>query len=342
MKDRLVIISNERFYFDGDSFYCDNIAEKTLPDEFENKFLVSVVGRYSKKKKSHRLNLNNLNQNKFLIFYLFSILKKIIEGKSKFLILSITPYTFLATLLFIFSKKKPMVYLRSDGYQEYKSILGFYGPILYSTMFNLVSMIGNFISCREYILKKKTGKLVSPSELTENWTLNTTQSSLDYIKLLYVGRIKVEKGIFSLLELIKGASQEFTLSIVGASEQSRSKINQDNVNIFPIEIREKNLIKYYDEHNIFVLPSFTEGHPMVLLESLARLRPVIIFEEIKHVAKNYKGIFVSKRNSINFLENIEYIKKNYAIIQQKMRSNKLPTKNMFIKEFYQIILDHKQ
>ena len=53
MKDRLVIISNERFYFDGDSFYCDNIAEKTLPDEFENKFLVSVVGRYSKKKKSH-------------------------------------------------------------------------------------------------------------------------------------------------------------------------------------------------------------------------------------------------------------------------------------------------
>ena len=81
---------------------------------------------------------------------------------------------------------------------------------------------------------------------------------------------------------------------------------------------------------------------MVLLESLARLRPVIIFEEIKHVVKNYKGIFVSKRNSINFLENIEYIKKNYAIIQQEMRSNKLPTKNMFIKEFYQIILDHKQ
>ena len=31
------------------------------------------------------------------------------------------------------------------------------------------------------------------------------------------------------------------------------------------------------------LPSFTEGHPMSLLEALARRRPVIIFDEINHV-----------------------------------------------------------
>ena len=81
------------------------------------------------------------------------------------------------------------------------------------------------------------------------------------------------------------------------------------------------LIKYYDDNNIFVLPSFTEGHPMVLLESLARRRPVIIFEEISHVIGDKKGIFVSKRNFSNFFMTLKTIKKNYTKIQKDMMKN---------------------
>ena len=40
---------------------------------------------------------------------------------------------------------------------------------------------------------------------------------------------------------------------------------------------------------------------MVLLEALARRRPVIIFEDIEHVIGEKKGIFVSKRNFLNLL-----------------------------------------
>ena len=36
---------------------------------------------------------------------------------------------------------------------------------------------------------------------------------------------------------------------------------------------------------IYLYSSFTEGAPKVILESLARLRPVIVFDEIKHVKK---------------------------------------------------------
>ena len=42
---------------------------------------------------------------------------------------------------------------------------------------------------------------------------------------------------------------------------------------------------------------------MVLLEALARRRPVIIFEEIEHVIGDKKGIFVAKRNFLNFFWN---------------------------------------
>ena len=77
-----------------------------------------------------------------------------------------------------------------------------------------------------------------------------------------------------------------------AENGSSYNLNQSNLKIFPNQNIKSKLIKYYDDHNIFILPSFTEGHPMVLLEALARRRPVIVFDDIKHVIGNKKGIFV--------------------------------------------------
>ena len=131
---------------------------------------------------------------------------------------------------------------------------------------------------------------------------------------------------------------EISLSIVGAEKMSRHKIIQNNVKIYEIESNEKKLIKLYDDHNIFVLPSYTEGHPMALLEALSRLKPVIIFKDIKHVIGDKKGIFVADRNPESFFKTIDYIKKNYKKIQDEMKKNKLPTKDIFLKEFEKSIL----
>ena len=337
MKKNLVIISNEKFYTRDGSFHCDNIAEKTLPNGLEKKFSIEIIARKTKIDRSHGLKTKNISLFKFLPFYLIKIFKKINEKNSKFLILSISPYTFFATLLFIFSKQKPIIYLRSDGHQEYRSILGFYGPIIFGVMFKLVSAIGIFLSCKKYILKDKKGFLVSPSELNNTWITSDNQILLDDIKLLYVGRVKVEKGIFSLLKIIKNSREKISLSIVGATEKSLKQISQENVNIYKIENNEANLIKYYDHHHIFVLPSFTEGHPMVLLEALARLRPVIIFPEISHVIEDKKGIFVSLRNEKSFFKTVHYIKSNYENIQREMKTNKLPTQDEFINNMSKLI-----
>ena len=112
----------------------------------------------------------------------------------------------------------------------------------------------------------------------------------------------------------------------------------ENIKIFKIENNETNLIKYYDDHNIFILPSFTEGHPMVLLEALARLRPVIVFKDIDHVIEDKKGIFVAERNIESLVEKIEFIKKNYESIQDEMKKNKLPTKQEFLESLIDIIV----
>ena len=155
-------------------------------------------------------------------------------------------------------------------------------------------------------------------------------------KLLYVGRLRVEKGIFSLSELIRN-KRDISLTIIGAEKGAANKINQSNVKIFPTQNNKTKLIKFYDDHNIFVLPSYTEGHPMALLEALARRRPVIVFQDIEHVIGNKKGVFVSKRNFISFLGTLNNIKKNYKKIQKDMKKNKLPMNKEFIEKFVKYI-----
>ena len=249
------------------------------------------------------------------------------------------PYTFLICIFLKLFGKTPIVYLRSDGYGEYKAILGSLGQLIYHLMFSLTSLISNLISCRSYILKGKKGKVVNPSQLDSVWLRKPKNQEFINFKLLYVGRIRIEKGIYSLASLIKN-KREISLTIVGAEKNTSYKINQSNINIQLTQSNKARLIKYYDDHDIFILPSFTEGHPMVLLEALARRRPVIIFKEIEHVIGDKKGIFVAKRNFLNFFGTLNYIKKNYKKIQKDMTKNKLPTNKDFIEEFAKAIDDY--
>lgn len=87
-----------------------------------------------------------------------------------------------------------------------------------------------------------------------------------------------------------------------------------------------------------MLPSYTEAHPKVIDEALSRLLPVIIFEDIKHVVGNRKGIFVCKRNVNNFIQMSEFIFKNYSNIVSDIKKNTLPTKERFITDLAKIIL----
>ena len=340
MKKKLFIISNESIILEDGKFYCDNIDLKSTPEGLNKKFEVNLFARKSNKKRSHEIKLKKIKIFNNLFSYISSVISASKEIDAKYLIISISPYTFVISLFLKFLGKKPIVYLRSDGYGEYKAILGKAGPIIYHFMFTIVTSISNLISCREYILKGKKGKIVNPSQLDSIWLRKPKNLEIKNFKLLYVGRIRVEKGIYFLANLIKNKRDIF-LSIIGAEKGSSYNLNQSNLKIFSNQNNKIKLIKSYDDHNIFILPSFTEGHPMVLLEALARRRPVIIFDEIKHIIGDKKGIFVAKRNFINFFGTLNHIKKNYKRIQKDMRKNKLPTNKEFLEKFVKSINDFK-
>ena len=104
-----------------------------------------------------------------------------------------------------------------------------------------------------------------------------------------------------------------------------------------VEVNSDLLKKIYDSHNITILPSYTEGYPYVIDESLSRKRPVIIFKEIEHIIQSREGIFVSQRNVKSLEGTVNFIMKNYSGIQESMSKNKLPTKKEFVSQMTNIL-----
>ncbi len=336
MKKKLFIFSNESIYTQGNKFYCDNIDLKSTPEGLNKYFDVILFGRKSHKKRAHEIKIKNIKIFSNIFSYISEVASSNKIKDSKCLIISITPYTFITTILLRLFGKKSLVYLRSDGYGEYKAILGFFGKFIYHLMFSITSLISNFVSCRNYILRGKKGEVIRPSQLDSTWFKNAKNIEIKNFKLLYVGRIRKEKGIFSLIDIVKN-KREISLTIVGAEHKFFNNLNFKNINIYQNETNKLKLIKFYDEHNIFILPSYTEGYPMVILESLARRRPVIIFDDIKHLISKHKGVFVSKRNFVSLFGTLNYIKKNYSKIQKEIKKNNLPTKSEFISDLNNLI-----
>ncbi len=336
MKKNLYVISSEKIFVENENFYCDNIDMKSTPEGLNKFFNVKIIAKNSAIKRSHKINISFIQIFSNLMSYIFNIFKTCQKDNNLYLIVSLTPYTFFACVILKFLGQKTFLYLRSNGYDEYRIKLGSIGYLIYHFMFSISSKITTLISCREYILMGKKGHLVTPSQITYSWSQNLVEPELDTIKLIYIGRIRKEKGIFSLLNMIKNKS-DINLTIVGA-EKNFKKIEKNNTEILEIVENEKELRKLYDKNNIMILPSYTEGYPMVVLEALSRLRPVIIFTEIEHIIEGRNGIFVSERNYDSLKSKINHIIKNYKSIQESMKNNYVPTNEVFVNQIKEIIL----
>lgn len=336
----LFIINNEKISKEGNNFYCDNIDIKSIPEYLNKNFDVSILARSSREKRTREIGLKKIIIAPNILLFLYNIFKTFKENNKTYLVISITPYTFLSIVFLLFFRKKFFLYLRSNGYEEYKSIFGFMGHFIYSIMFKISTYRANVITCQERLFAKEKSKIVYPSELTSLWMENIKKVSLDKVKLLYIGRIRIEKGIFSLLKILDTIQDDTEISIIGNINDISQKtklFKNKKIKLLGHGFDASKLINIYDEHNIFILPSFTEAHPKVVDESLARLRPVIIFEEIKHIIQDRKGIFVCKRNKEDLIKTINFIMKNYTSIQESISKNKLPTKKEFFEKMDSIL-----
>ena len=335
MKD-LIIINNEKIFKENNNFYCDNAALKFLPEGLNYYYQVKYIVRSSNKKKEQKIDLENIKASSNIIKFIYFVFKTFKIPNATYLLISITPYTFFSFLfLFLFRKKRIFVYLFSSGHEEYKHILGNWSVWIFDLMYRIITSNSKVLVCHERLYNKKKSHLVHVSRLDEEWLQDHKEVLLDKIRLLYVGRISAEKGIFNFIKMFDEIKTKFEFSIVG--NLKKYKLSNNNINLINYVSDTKKLINIYDRNNITILPSYTEGSPNVVNESLSRKRPVIIFEDIDYIIKDKKGIFVSKRDPKSFSETAKNIIENYGDIQKEMEKNVLPTKKNMIKQISDII-----
>ena len=333
--NKLVLINNEKVSKKENQFYCENIDMKSIPEGLSKNFETHTIVRKSKADQPLQMIVKKVSAASNIFTFLYYIFKTFKHKTTNYLLISITPYTFAAFLLLVIFRKKIFVYLRSNGYEEYRAIIGPFGSLIFHLMYTLVTYKSHIITCQHRLVQNNDYDLVFPSELDDNWLKNLSKSLLDKPRLLYVGRIKIEKGIFSLTRIFDEITSNAELSVVGKTNSLKTK--NKKINFLGFKNKISDLIKIYDNHNIIILPSFTEAHPKVVDESLARARPVIIFEEISHIIKNRHGIFVSKRDTESLSAIIHFIMNNYLNIQKEIKKNRLPTKQKFISQITQIL-----
>ncbi|MDB5119320.1 MAG: glycosyl transferase group 1 [Sphingobacteriales bacterium] len=126
------------------------------------------------------------------------------------------------------------------------------------------------------------GRLVIiPNPVLETKILKSENTS-GKRKLIVVARLTEQKGHSRLLDIFKDLPDDYHLSIAGDGNLKESISNKiamlglsDRVTMLG---QVPNIVEVIAQHDLMVLPSFTEGFPNVVIEALSVGVPVVSFE----------------------------------------------------------------
>jgi N-acetyl-alpha-D-glucosaminyl L-malate synthase BshA len=142
------------------------------------------------------------------------------------------------------------------------------------------------------------------------------------ILILFVGYLDTFKGIFELINAfyeINKKSTNFKLMMVGEGPKDDelkriiSQLHLEKYVIFTGKIFPTNIHKYYQAADIFVLPSYSEGLPLSILEAMACGLPIVTTNVggIPEVVKNGEnGFIIPSKNRQLLAQKLEIIAYN--------------------------------
>jgi glycosyltransferase involved in cell wall biosynthesis len=147
------------------------------------------------------------------------------------------------------------------------------------------------------------------------------------LKLVYVGRLAMSKGIFEIIEALRimrnhGKNIQLVLAGTGPEEvRLRARVNdsdlKDNVR-FAGAVFGEDKDKIWEEADLFVFPTYHwEGLPYALLESMAARTPPVVSSvgAIPDVMEDgVHGVFVPSRSPEALAEAIERLDNDRALI----------------------------
>jgi glycosyltransferase involved in cell wall biosynthesis len=154
---------------------------------------------------------------------------------------------------------------------------------------------------------------------------------LDKKYIIYIGRVIKNKGMGELLEAFKNIEDRYHLLIIGEETKDKRyrlyarKNKLSNIS-FLGPIYENKKLKYLAAADCLILPSYTEGAPVVIMEALAQNLPVIATDVggIKRMIINKKnGVIIKPKSSKDIekaiIEVMSWKKENIRVFAEKYK-----------------------
>jgi len=155
---------------------------------------------------------------------------------------------------------------------------------------------------------------------------NTVKSINDTsVTIGFVGALHEKKGIYILVEiasLLKASDVNFTLEIAGEWGNSEDKIKVENYieqNNLSEKIKFLGLIhneekwEFYKKIDVFVLPSYNEGQPLVLIEAMGFGIPIVcsgVGAIPDTVTSGYNGFIIEEFSATKYTDKIKKLLKD--------------------------------
>lgn len=172
---------------------------------------------------------------------------------------------------------------------------------------------------------------VFPGAPSPRGLVSDTQSPV--LKILFAGRLIEQKGIMDLIEAFSAIVREFhcELHIAGTGpceDQIRVRVKEldllDKV-FLKGYLGSEALAKIYEEATVFVLPSWSEGLPVVLLEAMAAGKPIVttrISGAVDHLKEGVNALLIPARNPTALAEALRRLLSHKALRLRMAQANR--------------------
>lgn len=315
--------------------YPSTLSLADILNELVNELL--IIGKFNKKYviKSYKKNkiiialplsrsnfLNVILSHLYLIYFMFKIIKEI----DIILFSQIIDYPLHIIILTKLLKKRIVDFIGGSRYIllriNFKLSRSFIMKLFY--IYGIVSLMMELKLANKVVLVSKNLTNDFPftrikSKIRVAWNL-PSKSFHDTFKLIkpykerdlvigYVGKISIVKGILNLIDAARIVSKEnpnIKYLIIGNLEDYILKLNlhrkianfKNNIQLLGY-VPHNELVNYYNEMKLLILPSYTEGLPHVVLEAMACGTPVLTTRvgELCVIIKDGKTSFFLKKNN---------------------------------------------
>ena len=215
----------------------------------------------------------------------------------------------------------------------------FFNSRILSSLLKRIMCLPNAVVVLSKLDKIKYERFVSgntlhfiPNAVTVNDFRDNNQKNFNetFLNVVYIGRLVIEKGILDVIEAIgilkrneKYLNIKFQIAGSGPDEKILKKkvieLKLQKQVIFHGPILGFEKIKFWQNAHIFAFPTYSEGLPYTVLESLSSGTPLLTTRVggiPDAVEENKQGIFVKPKNPSNIAQALKYMYSDRALLKQ--------------------------